>query len=840
MDSYKMFYGILPLGCYIEALVLTEGWIVSLENEIEDRDKDEIKSLPTLSGYYQTLKVSNKPYTDILYGRTSTKIKTYKRVKEKATLKLRELCERFSVIDTNTDYPDQDRIIEQYLKFLRDTDTELDIGFRHIIDTEDYEKLLNEEGYESVIEKLDKDVTLSINDLFETYISTEDAETKHPTKEYPIRILVSYDDRSVVERINSIISNIQKDHANPVILASEFCEDDVDKYDLYYIIASTVSGNDVETIKALSKGSNLHCIKVFSKDESFSQDMSLKNLNTNIRLINDQNSYIYEIYADLMEIIEERDEDISEFLSETGRKLDGILKSDNPEQELDAIDFNLFRNPISLYDRKSVFYRQFIDEYISEQRKIAKAVTDRSEDIYKELIDMAAMYDIQMDVYLDYARYLFDVKKNKQDAIKYTDKYRRYIEYTGQDENNVEIYTLLGNLYYKARNLDQAVECFAKAQNAISPDREKELSELIGLRASCLWEASRLSEAQEYIDEYLPYVERCYRNNHDKCKNGMAKTYKTKGNIIHAKRELDSAQVYFIKALKVLLNDPEFKEIDKFDISKIDISTLSDIQKSEMSSICNNLAILHRRKNEYSESLKYYDFCLRIREEAYEEHKNDKQNIDDYIRSYAISKANKATLLWQMDETDNSVLMEAKELFVQSVELKKQIEEKDNRFYVSMYNSYIEEAKFEIYQGYYKGAAEKIGKAEKCIEQLVSQKGDNSQTRFAATIKCLKAKLEMNSTQKGDEMPSRECGDLLMSAFMTYLELYNKNKDYYLEEIVDTAIDLFEYYKITGNGSEEDIAVIYGAALPAANKLGKSHDVYSKKAAELKKLKDSL
>ncbi len=828
MDSEKNLYGSLPLHVYIKALIKTDGWISSLENPMASRyEKDD---LPTVSGYYEVLGISNKSYTNILHARIDTRLKTYIKAKENATLRLQELCEKFCYIDTRTDFPDQYGIIGQYLKYLRSFD----------IKTDGYEKLLDEEGYESVIEKLDKDVNDSVNYLFETGGFWEVAEIVQPPRECPIRVLIDYDDRSVIERVNTIISNIQKDHANPIILSSEFNNADVDKYDLYYIIANTVSGNAVKTIKALSKGKNLHCIKVFSKDESFLQDYSIKNAGTNLRFVSDQNSYMYDIYMDLMEIIEERDEDISEFLSDREEKLDKILSSENPAGKVDEIDFNLLKNPISLYDKKSLFYRQFIDEYIKEQRKIAKVACDRADDIYRELTDMAAMYGIQMDVYLDYARYLFDVKKEKQRAIEYTDKYRLYQEYTGRDENNVEINTLLGRLYYKARDLEQAVECFAKAQNAISPDREKELSELIGLRASCLWEASRLSEAEEYLEEYLPYVEKCYRNNPVECKEGMAKTYKAKGNIIHAKRELESARVYFIKALKVWLNDPEFKEIEKFDISKIDISSLSDIPKREIASICNNLAILNRRKKEYSESLKYYDFCLRIREEAYEGHKNDKQNIDDYIRSYAISKANKATLLWQMDETDNSVLMEAKELFVQSVELKKQIEEKDNRFYVSMYNSYIEEAKFEIYQGYYKGAAEKIDKAERCIEQLVSQKGDNSQTRFAATIKCLKAKLEMNSTQKGDEMPSRECGDLLMSAFMTYLELYNKNKDYYLEEIVDTAIDLFEYYKITGNGSEEDIAVIYGAALPAANKLGKSHDVYSKKAAELKKLKDSL
>lgn len=826
--------GNITIACYIESLLQYKQNIFmtnktdNLNGEEDEKEKPTYHSLAKELGLKED---SQYQYlVDIRNHTIPPSIDVYLSVKTIATEIIRGTIQEILDIE-DPDFEDVDDVEKStfchYLSFLKQSK----------VDTEKYLECYKNKDLYSAIDQIDDDVTAFIYNLFD---SKNEEPTKEASKEYPIRVLIDYDDRSVVERINSIISNIQRDHANPIILASEFSDEDVDKYDLYYIISNTVSGNAIKTIKALSNGSNLHCIKVFSKDESFLQDKAIKKQNTNIRLIYDQNAYMYEIYADLMEIIEQRDADTSEFLSEMAKKLDRILKSDNPSQELDAIDSNLLRNPISLYDRKSVFYRQFIDEYISEQRKIAKHILDRFEDIYKELIDMAAMYDIQMDVYLDYARYLFDVKNEKQHAIEYADKYRRYMEYTGQDENNVEMNTLLGKLYNKARNLDLAVECFSKAQNVISPDREKELSELIGLRASCLWEASRLSEAEEYLEEYLPYVEKCYRNNPVECKEGMAKTYKAKGNIIHAKRELESARVYFIKALKVWLNDPEFKEIEKFDISKIDISSLSDIPKREIASICNNLAILNRRKKEYSESLKYYDFCLRIREEAYEKHKNDNKNIDDYLRAYAVSKANKATLLWQMDETDNSVSIETKELFVQSVELKKQINEKDNRFYVSMYNSYIEEAKFEINQGYYKGAAEKIDKAEKCIEKLISQKGDNTQIRFRTTINCWKAKLEMKSLEKGNNMPSKECGDLLMSAFKTYQDLNNRNKSYYLEEIVDTAIDLFEYYKLTGNGSEEDIAMIYGAALPAANKLGKGHDVYASKATEIKKLKNSL
>ena len=830
MDSDNSFYGILPLHYYIKSLQETERWLAKVEAEIRGDEFPRKKKDYTPQyddGYWNTLDVSNKTYYQILKGSIFVKKSTYIKVKQNATLSLRLLCEKYSDLDSDSDYPIEYDIMKQYLVFLKG----------HDIDTKEYEELLDDTWYVDVIDKLDANVSYSIKELFETYKLTENTRSEQPPKEYPIRILIEYDDRSVAERINSIISNIQRDHANPIILTSEFSDDDVDKYDLYYIIANTITVNVEKTITVLSKGRNLHCIKVFSKNDSFLQNTGIKKTNTNIRLINDQSSYMYELYADLMELIEERDEVISEFLSGRKEKLDKILKSSNPSDEVDMVDFNILKDPINLYDKKSVFYRLFIDEYITEQRRIAEIIQDRTDDIYRELVGMAAMYDIQMDVYLDYVKYLKE-KKQYDKAIDYATQYMRFKEYKSESEEiDYEFYFLLGDCYNSMKNLDMAEHYLSKAQEMTPDDKFETTAMIIGIRASALWDSGRFVEAEKYVDVNLPFMEDSYKNNPELFRDALVKIYKTKANLLHAKKKLEEARIYFIRAIKISLGDTNVSDIEAFEIDREDISKANAKERYEISSICNNLGILNRRRGNYDESIKYYDFCIRIRKETYEKN----TAVEAYMIPYAMVLTNKATMLWQI-AGERASQIEITRLFDESIRLKKTAGvdfKNSNNFKRTMFHSYIEYMKYCINQKFYSGAEEYYKEAEFCISSLTDQNSDNSYKRFKAALDMEKAKLEIVSLGE-KTVPSKECGELLKSAFETYEELYNANKGFYAEEVTDAGTWLLRYYEMINYTNKRVINAVLGTSLTAASNLAECHTVYTDKYEVLDEMRKKL
>ena len=813
--------GIITTGSFILALVNTDRWITEKNNYINE----EKEPLPTDSGYYKSLGISNKPYTDILYSRIDTGVKTYSKARIKAIQILRGLCNSFSDVSEYSDNPDQDEVLKQYLMYLK--------GLK--VDTDTYEKILEEDGYESLIVKLDEDVNQYIYDLFN---SNEETKKKTKLREYPIRILLNCDNESSLGNVNKVIESIQKEHANPIIINSLYKEEDSEKYDIYYVIENNnISRSVVDIIEKLPNSNGYPRIRIFKGDNSFPLDEELLSLckkrDIEIKLFNDVNVYKYDIYTDLLEIIEERNQIISEYFEKRSKYVNALLSENKDIKALESLDFKPLKDPINLYNRKSSFYREFVNEYISEQRQIAEAFPENAGNIYPELIELAKEHDIQMDVMFDFAKYLKEEQGKNVLAIEYAEQYRAYKEY--RKEINADIYKLymfLGEAYNGTRKLDMAVSCLAKAQELIPSDNIEDLAYIISLRAGTLWEAGRFTEAVQCIDENIGFVEDCYKKNPDGFIRQLAKLYRTKGNILHAKRKLEEARTYLIKAIKVWNKDADLDNIEEFDIEKVDFSELNLDEKIEATTMCNNLGILNRRRNNYEESIKYFDFCLSIRKEIFEQN----PQIDDYSRKYGVTVTNKACMLSKIGiALGKANTIEVTRLFDESIRLKSLAKEKDSfRYNAALYWSYADYARFCLEQGDLTGAEENIKKAEDCIGVFKDQEKDNSHKRFNAGLERCKAKLEIKRLKEG-EKPSEECGNLLKSAFMTYDNLANKHYGFYLEDLANTGMDLLEYYKMVPDCNEMDIDTVYGKTLAAASSLAQNHDVYNEKYESIKK-----
>lgn len=412
-----------------------------------------------------------------------------------------------------------------------------------------------------------------------------------------------------------------------------------------------------------------------------------------------------DIYKDIYGVMEKSmsDEDSIE-----GRYayLKQLLSEGKTEIAIKAINCDSLKHLVSLHESDLDAARRYCKEYIKEKELYLSIIGEASDDpevkrVYDELESLAINYQVKTDILLAYSKYLARCGLMTE-AIKKAELLNAFYECEGEDNDKAlyDLYYHLGLLCDKVMNFKKADIYYQRAEQHTCGEHEK--FELIQKRVHIYWREKQYPVAERLIKSNINRVKVLYKKQADLYFNILAQLYLTLGNINHAYSKLTEADDLFKQA----------EDIWGYRYAEQNNKKYGDNIEGYVT-LLTNMGILYRRMGIIENSKKKYEMALEKKKKLYN------KNPQEYAISLGITYTNMACMEWGFarafylqnsgkTEEEQRIATEqlgkatqlATHYYDLSIKYKEEVIDKEQkRYYITMYWSYIEYAKFCRYYG---------------------------------------------------------------------------------------------------------------------------------------------
>ena len=225
---------------------------------------------------------------------------------------------------------------------------------------------------------------------------------------------------------------------------------------------------------------------------------------------------------------------------------------------------------------------------------------DEIEKSYEKAVRVAYKYEVDLDVVLDYADYLYSHGDSKKAIIEL----EKLLERKPEDALKVQVYVTEGEIYIR-KDSRKAEESFLSALDIIDKDSKKNPGKneagvaqaCNGLAIICK-ETARSEEAEKWCRKALELRKKLALQNPDKYEPDFAWSCNSLANLFAKTERSEDAEEWYRKAL---------------DIRERLAKQNPDRNESDLAWTCNNLAVLYKDTGHSEEAEKLFQKALEIR-----------------------------------------------------------------------------------------------------------------------------------------------------------------------------------------------------------------------------------